>query len=89
MSIHASNKDTVIKRFQQHDGDTGSPQVQIALITHRINDLAEHFKAHKRDHHSRHGLLKLIGHRRQLLDYVKRSDQAGYRKLLDELELRK
>ena len=89
MSIQASNKNTVIKRFQQHDGDTGSPQVQIALITHRINDLAEHFKTHKRDFHSRHGLLKLIGHRRQLLDYVKRSDQAGYRKLLDELELRK
>ena len=89
MNNSGTSKDNLIKRFQQHTGDTGSPHDQVALITQRINGLAEHFKAHKRDHHSRHGLLKLIGHRRKLLDYVKRSDQAGYRKLLDELELRK
>ena len=80
---------TLIRQFQQHQNDTGSPTVQIALLTDRINSLAEHFKAHKKDVHSRQGLLQMVSRRRRLLDYLKRSDEAGYRKVLDTLKLRK
>lgn len=72
-----------------HPSDTGSPPVQIALLTERINGLAGHFKTHKKDVHSRQGLLKMVSHRRRLLEYLKRHDEAGYRKVLDALSLRK
>ena len=79
----------LIKQFQQHQSDTGSPTVQIALLTNRINSLSEHFKAHRKDFHSRQGLLQMVSRRRRLLDYLKRSDEASYRKVLDALKLRK
>ena len=82
-------KTTAIKTFQTHEKDTGSPQVQIALLTQRINGLTGHFKAHRRDFHSRQGLLKMVALRRRLLEYLKRHDEAAYRKVLDALELRK
>jgi len=81
-------KSEIIAKFQQHEGDTGSPEVQIALLTERINYLTEHFKVHKKDHHSRRGLLKLVGQRRALLNYLKRTDVNRYRKVVDELGLR-
>ncbi len=79
----------LIKQFQQHQSDTGSPTVQIALLTDRINSLSEHFKAHKKDVHSRQGLLQMVSRRRRLLDYLKRCDEASYRKVLGALKLRK
>ncbi len=82
-------KGELIKQFQQHQNDTGSPPVQIALLTGRINSLAEHFKAHKKDRHSRQGLLQMVSRRRRLLEYLKRSDESHYRKVLDALKLRK
>ena len=82
-------KSGLIKQFQQHQNDTGSPPVQIALLTERINGLAEHFKAHKKDVHSRQGLLQMVSRRRRLLEYLKRSDESRYRKVLDALKLRK
>ena len=82
-------KTSAIKTFQTHEKDTGSPQVQIALLTQRINGLTGHFKAHRRDFHSRQGLLKMVALRRRLLEYLKRHDEAAYRKVLDALELRK
>ena len=82
-------KTATIKNFQTHEKDTGSPQVQIALLTQRINGLTGHFKAHQRDVHSRQGLLKMVALRRRLLEYLKRHDEATYRKVLDALELRK
>ena len=78
-----------IQKFQQHPTDTGSPQVQIALLTERINQLTGHFQTHKRDFTSRHGLLKLVGRRRSLLEYLKRHNEDAYRVILEALNLRK
>jgi small subunit ribosomal protein S15 len=82
-------KAEVVATNRRHDADTGSPQVQIALLTERINSLGDHFRAHPKDHHSRRGLLKMVGTRRRLLDYLKRTDLEEYRRLLDALNLRK
>jgi len=82
-------KKEVIKDFKIHDGDTGSPSVQIALLTERINSLSGHFKAHKRDHHSRQGLLRMVSIRRRLLEYLKRKDQKAYQDIIKKLDLRK
>ena len=83
------SKQEIVKRFAQSDNDTGSPEVQIALMTQRISHLTEHLKVHAGDHHSRRGLLKLVGHRRRLLNYLRRKDIERYRSLISELELRK
>ena len=83
------NKEQIIKDFGRQDGDTGSPEVQIALLTARINELNEHLKVHKKDHHSRRGLLKMVGRRRNLLGYLKKNDLEGYRALIARLGLRK
>lgn len=82
-------KETIIEKFKVHETDTGSPEVQIALLTERINEITEHLKVHKKDHNSRHGLLKLVGHRRSLLGYLKRIDIRRYRTLIKALNLRK
>ena len=82
-------KQEIIKRFARKEGDTGSPEVQIALLTERIIYLTEHFKTHKKDHHSRRGLLKMVGSRRALLNYLKNVDVDRYRNLIAELGLRK
>jgi small subunit ribosomal protein S15 len=82
-------KTEVIEDFRLHEKDTGSPEVQVALLTNRIQQLTEHFKAHEKDHHSRRGLLRLVGQRRRLLDYVKRNDFDRYRTLIDRLGIRK
>ena len=89
MSITAEKKQELIKEYGTKDGDTGSPEVQCAILTHRINNLTEHFKSNKKDHHSRRGLLVLVGRRRHLLDYVKKSDAARYEALIKKLGLRK
>ncbi len=83
------NKQSIIKEFKIHDTDTGSPEVQIALLTERINHLNEHLKTHKKDHHSRRGLLKMVGKRRNLLNYIKNKDISRYRQLIEKLGLRK
>lgn len=82
-------KSEIIGRFQSHESDTGSPEVQIAILTEQINVLTEHLKVHKKDHHSRRGLLKMVGHRRRLLNYLQSKDVERYRKLVKELGLRK
>jgi small subunit ribosomal protein S15 len=82
-------KEKLVTDFRTHETDTGSPQVQIALLSQRINELTEHFKTHKKDHHSRRGLLKLVGQRRRLLDYLKSKDTTRYRTLIDGLGIRK
>ena len=82
-------KKEIIAKFQQHEGDTGSPEVQIALLSERIAYLTEHFKTHKKDHHSRRGLLKMVGQRRALLNYLKELDFNRYRKIISELGLRR
>ena len=82
-------KNAIIKEYAQHEGDTGSPEVQIALLTKRINDLTEHLKVHKKDHHSRRGLLKMVGHRRNLLNYLQKKDIERYRAIVAKLGLRK
>ena len=82
-------KSQVIGEFKLHDSDTGSPEVQIALLTKRIKHLTEHFKVHKKDHHSRRGLLKLVSRRRRLLDYARRQDEQRYRKIIKALGIRK
>jgi small subunit ribosomal protein S15 len=82
-------KETIIARHAKHDGDTGSPEVQIALLTERITTLTEHLKTHEKDHHSRRGLLKMVGQRRRLLNYLQARDLERYRALVKELELRK
>ena len=82
-------KQQIIKDYQLKEGDTGSPEVQIAILTYRINDLNEHLKIHKKDHHSRRGLLKMVGRRRNLLAYLKDRDLEGYRALIAKLGLRK
>ena len=81
-------KEDLIKKYQLHEQDRGSAPVQIALLTARINDLREHFEKHKKDHHSRQGLLKMVGRRRRLLEYVKRTDVEAYRELIKDLGLR-
>jgi small subunit ribosomal protein S15 len=86
---YESRKPTVVEKFRTHERDTGSPEVQVALLTERIHYLTEHFKTHKKDHHSRRGLLKLVGQRRRLLDYLKTKDTTRYRKLIDGLGIRK
>ena len=83
------DKNAVIKKHQKHDGDRGSAPVQIALLTARIEDLKSHFDRHKQDHHSRRGLLKMVGQRRRLLDYLKRQDVESYRKVIGALGIRK
>nr|WP_122011584.1 30S ribosomal protein S15 [Maliibacterium massiliense] len=82
-------KTGIITQYQTHEGDTGSPEVQVALLTERINHLNEHLKEHKKDHHSRRGLLKMVGQRRNMLNYLKKKDIERYRKLIAELGLRK
>lgn len=82
-------REKVIQDFRLHESDTGSSDVQVALLTHRINELTDHFKTHVKDHHSRRGLLKLVGQRRRLLDYLKSRDADRYRQLIDRLGLRK
>lgn len=82
-------KTKIIKKFKTHEGDTGSPEVQIAIMTERINDLTEHFKKFKKDHHSRRGLLRLVGQRRRLLDYLKSEDIKRYQAVIDQLGLRR
>ena len=89
MSITADRKAELIKEFATKDGDTGSPEVQIAILTERIVNLTEHFKTHKKDNHSRRGLLKLVNQRRSLLDYVKATDEERYASLISRLGLRK
>jgi small subunit ribosomal protein S15 len=89
MALEKKQKEEVIQKFKTHTKDTGSSQVQIALLTERINGLTEHFKTHKKDHHSRQGLLKLVNKRRSLLDYVKKEDKAAYENIIKKLELRK
>jgi small subunit ribosomal protein S15 len=89
MSIDKTQKQNIISDYSTHEGDTGSPEVQIALLSTRINYLTEHFKSHKKDHHSRRGLLKLVSQRRKLLDYLKKSDKDRYEKVIVRLEIRK
>lgn len=87
--INGEIKSEVIRKYQRQDKDTGSPEVQVALLTRRIDSLTEHFKSHVKDHSSRRGLLKLVGQRRRLLEYLKRNDQGKYSKLIGDLGLRK
>ena len=87
--INQAKKAEIIDKFKTHEGDTGSPEVQIAILTFRINDLNEHLKMHKKDHHSRRGLLKMVGQRRNLLAYLKNKDIERYRTLIAELGLKK
>jgi small subunit ribosomal protein S15 len=89
MSTDTEKKKKIISDFKTHDSDTGSPEVQIALLTERINGLMEHFNLHKKDHHSRRGLLKLVGQRRSLLNYLQKTDITRYRNLITRLNLRK
>lgn len=89
MSITPARKAELIQKFARSNGDTGSPEVQVAILSERIANLTEHFKDHKKDNHSRRGLLKLVSQRRRLLDYVKRVDQPRYQKLIDVLGLRR
>jgi small subunit ribosomal protein S15 len=89
MSMDTTRKQGVITEHRLHEGDTGSPEVQIALLTERINYLTEHLKAHKKDHHSRRGLLKMVGQRRGLLNYLKKIDADRYRAIIAKLKLRK
>ena len=84
-----SEKEAIIKEYATHEGDTGSPEVQIALLTKRINDLTEHLKIHKKDHHSRRGLLKMVGQRRNLLKYLTKVDIERYRSIISRLGIRK
>lgn len=89
MSITTARKAELIKKFARGEADTGSPEVQVAILSERIANLTEHFKDHKKDNHSRRGLLKMVSQRRSLLDYVKRVDQARYQALIEELGLRR
>ncbi len=89
MSLTAERKQELIKDNATKAGDTGSPEVQIAILTERINQLTDHFKTHKKDNHSRRGLLKMVGQRRQLLDYVKRKDQGRYQRIIEKLGIRR
>lgn len=87
--MDAIRKQEIIKEFGRHEGDTGSPEVQIALLTERINSLTAHLRTHKKDHHSRRGLLKMVGHRRNLLNYLKKKDINRYRAVIEKLGIRK
>ena len=89
MVLLAENKDEMIEQFKLHESDTGSPEVQVALLTHRISYLTDHVKIHKKDHHSRRGLLILVGRRRSLLDYLKNKNISRYRSLIERLGLRR
>jgi small subunit ribosomal protein S15 len=89
MSVTHERKSALVQKFRQHDTDTGSPEVQVALLSERINLLTDHFKTHKKDHHSRRGLLKLVGQRRRLLDYLKTKDVTRYKTLIEGLGIRK
>jgi len=89
MSIEAGRKAEVIKSYATKTGDTGSPEVQVAILSERISNLTEHFKTHVKDNHSRRGLLKLVSQRRQLLDYLKRSDEKRYQTLIEKLGIRR
>ncbi len=89
MSITAERKDALIKEFQTKEGDTGSPEVQVAILTERITNLTQHFQTHAKDHHSRRGLLIMVGQRRRLLDYVRRKDESRYRTLIERLGIRR
>jgi len=85
----AEDKKTLIEKYKTHESDTGSPEVQVGLLTHRISYLTEHLKIHKKDHHSRRGLLKMVGRRRRLLNYVKNNDIKRYRTIIETLGLRR
>lgn len=89
MALEGTTKADIIARFQQHEGDTGSPEVQIAILTARINDLTEHLRIHRKDHHSRRGMYKMIGQRRGLLTYLQKTDIERYRALVEKLGLRR
>lgn len=89
MALTKELKQELISKFQVHENDTGSPEVQIALLTERINQLTEHLKVHKKDHHSRRGLLKMVGKRRALLNYLKEKDFERYKSVIEKLDLRK
>ena len=89
MTLTKTNKTDIIGNYQTHDSDTGSPEVQVALLSERITYLTEHFKTHKKDHHSRRGLLKLVGQRRRLLDYVRSKNTERYTELIRRLGIRK
>ena len=89
MSTTKEQKSDLINQYRVHDTDTGSPEVQIALLSNRITYLTEHFKTHAKDHHSRRGLMKLVGRRRRLLDYLKNVDVERYRSIIDKLNIRK
>jgi len=88
MALAVERKNQIIEEYKTHEGDTGSPEVQVALLTARINHLTEHLRTHKKDHHSRRGLLKMVGQRRSLLDYLRKTDLEGYRALIADLGLR-
>jgi small subunit ribosomal protein S15 len=89
MALNVEQKKVIIEDYKQHDTDTGSPEVQVAILTKRINDLTEHFKVHAKDYHSRRGLLIMVGQRRRLLDYLKRKDKTRYATLIERLGLRR
>ncbi|GHD87305.1 MULTISPECIES: 30S ribosomal protein S15 [Kocuria] len=89
MALDATIKNQIITEYATHEGDTGSPEVQIAVLSRRISDLTEHLKMHKHDHHTRRGLMALVGRRRRMLDYLRRTDIARYRALIERLGLRK
>jgi small subunit ribosomal protein S15 len=89
MTLTVEDKQEIVARFGKDENDTGSTQVQVALLTRRINDLTEHLREHKHDHHSRRGLLMLVGQRRRFLNYLQKSDLEGYRQLVKDLGLRK
>jgi small subunit ribosomal protein S15 len=89
MALATEVKERIVNEYKTHEGDTGSPQVQVALLTQRINELTEHFKIHKKDNHSRRGLLKMVSQRRSMLDYLKRRDIEGYHELIGKLGLRR
>lgn len=89
MALTVDEKQQIISEYATHEGDTGSPEVQIALLSKRIADLTEHLKEHKHDHHSRRGLLLMVGHRRRLLDYLKKDDINRYRSIVERLGLRR
>ena len=89
MALNVEQKKVIIEDFKQHDGDTGSPEVQVAILTKRINDLTEHFKVHTKDYHSRRGLMIMVGQRRRLLDYLKKKSKERYATLIERLGLRR
>jgi small subunit ribosomal protein S15 len=89
MAMVQEKKTELVQKFKRHEKDTGSPEVQVALLSERITYLTEHFKTHKKDHHSRRGLLKLVGQRRRLLDYLRRVDVTRYKTLIEQLGIRK